>query len=107
MKVLRAQGYGSLEDLRQEGQEVIESFQKSQLLPIRQCLALKKAIEKLSSEDSSAAPLSPSGSSASPPTANPLPATAFQYGRGRGYPDTGSTTSRVGAVSLDKNKGDF
>ena len=106
VEVLIEQAFTSLDDLELlSPEDVTECFQKPQLLPIRQCLALKKAIAKLSSGESTPAPLSPSGPSATSPPGKPLPAAAPQSPHGRDQSDFGS--SGFEALSLSESEGTF
>ena len=108
VQALADEGFTSLDDIKLlSAEEVTESFQKTKLLLLKECLALKKAIAKLSLGDSTAAPLSPSASSASSPTGLSFQADAPQYGHGRDQPDFRSTTSGVGAPSYDQSGGNF
>ena len=108
VQVLVEHEFTSLNDVKLlNTTEVTENFQKPKLLSLKQCLALKKAIAKLLSEDCTAAPPSPAGPSGASPTGNPLPDDALQHGRGKDHPDLGPTTSRVAAVSLDESGGRF
>lgn len=108
VQALADEGFTSLDDIKLlSAEEVTESFQKTKLLLLKECLALKKAIAKLSLGDSTAAPVSPSAPSASSPTGRSFQAAAPQYGHGRDQPDFGSTMSGVRAPSCDRSGGNF